>query len=108
MSLKQKKARELIKNFSPKIFGIKDIYIGEKDENKLEILFIIEKNNISSLMSYLNALSVIIEKELGGIEIESNVYVYDRKKDIKKVAKRNKLEKIDLIKDINLAGACAI
>lgn len=108
MSSKQKKARELIKNFSPKRFGIKDIYIGGKDKNKLEILFIIEKDNISSLISYLNALSAIIERELGGIEIESNVYVYDRKKNIKKVAERNKLEKIDLVEDINLAGACAI
>lgn len=104
MSSKQKEALELIRKYSPKGFGIKDAYYRVNEEN-LELLFVVNEKNASLLISYLNSLSAIVEKETRGVKIKSNVYVYDKNKSVEKVAKQENLEKISL--SVNFAAACA-
>ena len=105
MSSKQEKALEIIKSFSPKEFGIKKAYyrIGK---DHVEVMFVVDKKNASNLISYLNSLSSIIEKEIKGVKIESSVYIYDKTNKIDNVVKKEKLEKIEL-RNFNLAGAYA-
>lgn len=103
MSSKQKEALELIKKFSPKGFGIKDAYyrLNEKD---LEILFVVNEKNAALLISYLNSLSAIVEKEVRGLRIRSNIYIHDKNKKVGEVAKKEKLEKFIL--NVDFANTC--
>lgn len=105
MSSKQEKVIELIKNFSPKDFGIKKAYY-KTGKGFIEIMFVVEKNSASNLISYLNSLSSIIEKEVKGVRIESSVYIHDNSKKIENVVKKENLEKIKLT-SFNLSKAYA-
>ncbi len=98
MPPKQEKIIDLIKNFSPKDFGVRDLYY-KAGENEIELLFVVKKSNASSLISYLNSLSDIIEKRSDNIKVISSVYIYDSDRQIRvrKVIERDKLKKIDLI-----------
>jgi len=104
MSSKQKEAIALVKSYSPKGFGIKDAYYRVNGKN-LDLLFVVNEKNAALLISYLNSLSAMIEKEVKGIKISSSVYIYDKNKKVEKVAKQEKLEKISL--NVDFAPACA-
>ena len=99
---KQEKILKLIRNFSPKEFGIKSAYY-RTNEDSMEIMFVVNKGNASQLVGYLNSLSSIIEKEVKGVKIESSVYIHDRSKKIENVVKKEKLESIELM---DFAFAC--
>jgi len=94
-STKQEEILELIKKFSPKEFGIKKAYykIGK---DIMEVVFVVDKGSASNLISYLNSLSSIIEKEVRGVKIESSVYIYDKSRKIENVVKTEKLSSIEL------------
>lgn len=94
-STKQEKILELIRNFSPKEFGVKSAYY-RTGKDFMEVMFIVDRGSASNLISYLNSLSSIIEKEVGGIKIESSVYIYDRSKKIENVVKKENLSSIKL------------
>lgn len=106
MSTKQKEALKLIKKFSPKPFGIKSAYYRTND-GKLELIFVVSEKGASSSISYLNSLTSLIEKEVKGIEIESNIYIYDKGKKVEDVAREEDLKKMDLVTDFKFAGVCA-
>ena len=81
MSLKQEKANRTNKGlfFAQKFWNKKEAYykIGK---DFIEVMFVVDRNNASSLISYLNSLFSIIEKEVKGITVESSVYIYDSAK----------------------------
>lgn len=105
MSSKQEKALEMIRSFSPKEFGIKKAYY-RTDKDCIEVMFVVDKKSASNLISYLNSLSSIIEKEVKGIKIESSIYIHDKTKKIENVVKKENLERIEL-RAFNLTKAYA-
>ncbi|KKS35064.1 MAG: hypothetical protein UU95_C0005G0027 [Parcubacteria group bacterium GW2011_GWC2_42_12] len=104
MPEKYQKTIELIKKFSPKTFGIKNAYYRINKDN-INLVFIVDEKNASSLISYLNSLTKIIERELGDVKIETSVYVYDKQYKNNKLENNSKLEKIQLTSNISYAGA---
>jgi len=95
MLTEQKKALDLIIKFIPKDFGINKAYYKASD-NKLEVLFIVDEDNAANLISYLNVLPSMIEKKVKDVNLESSVYIDGNKRNIDRVAKKEKLEKIKL------------
>jgi len=106
MSSKQDKIIKIIRKLSPKGLGIKEAYC-KTGKNSIELMFVVDKNNASILIGYLNSLSAIIEKEVGGVKIESSIYTYDKTKNVENVVKKENFEKIGLINsDLVKAFAC--
>ncbi len=95
MSSKQEQAIELIKRFSPKPFGIRSAYYRLNGKN-LELMFVVDEKKASSLISYLNSLSHIIEKEVRDIQINSSVYIATSKVNISEITKEEELDEIVL------------
>jgi hypothetical protein len=103
MSNKQEKVLELLQRFAPTEFGIRHgLYRFEN--GKMDVVFFVSKKSAQSAISYLNALSALIEKEVKGIEIESSVYIYDQKRDFEKTLRDEQLEELDLM-SLDTAGA---
>lgn len=96
MSLKQDKIIKIIRSLSPKGLGIKEAYC-RTNKNSIEFMFVVDKNNASILIGYLNSLSALIEKEVGGVEIKSSIYTYDKTKNMDKVVKKENFEKVGLV-----------
>lgn len=98
MSSRQEKVIELIRNFSPRDFGVKDLYY-KTNKNEIELLFVVKKSGAPSLISYLNSLSDIAEKKADRIKVTSSVYIYDNDKQLKVrgLVEGEKLKKISLI-----------
>ena len=105
MSSKQENIIKIIKNFSPKGFGIIEAYC-KTSKNSVEIMFVVNKKNAPMLIGYLNSLSALIEEEVKGVKIESSIYTYDKSKNLDRVVKEENLEKVGLINS-NLMKAFA-
>jgi hypothetical protein len=103
MSSKQKQALSLIGRFSPTKFGVEYAYYRAVDDN-LEITFFVKEKSAPRLISYLKALSNLIETEIKGIRIETNIYYSKEKSELAEVVKDEKLEKITL-SNLTQAGA---
>ncbi len=105
MSEAEKQVLENIKKFAPKDFGVRRIYY-RSITNGLEVLFLVDKEKAGNLIGYLNSLSALIAKDTKNIKIECSVYVDEKGKDMDKVAKKEKLERMEL-SSMNFAGAHA-
>lgn len=103
-SKKQQQVISLLKNFSPKEFGVENVFYKVNKDN-IEVIFVVNKSNAQSSISYLNALASIIENEVKGVRIESNVYVQEKGKSrIEHVAVRERFNELSLV-NLSLAGA---
>jgi len=88
-----KKAIELIREYSPKNFGLKGVYY-KANGKKLEMFFIVNEKNAQSLISYVNSLSSLVGKEIKELEIESKVFLY--KKEVEGLYKKDELQELKL------------
>ena len=84
MTKEHKKAIKIIEKFSPKDFGVRNVYY-KTTPRSLEVLFIIKKTSTPSLINYLNSLSSVISNEVDNLKINSSVYYYESKDKINKV-----------------------
>lgn len=102
MSEKQKRVIGLLQSFSPKDFGVRQAFYRIKDD-KMEVVFVVNKNNAPNIASYLNSLSSLVEEKVGGITVESSVYIReDGKNEVRNVAKRKELKEINLFRTNNI------
>lgn len=99
----QKQVIDLVKRFSPREFGIKGVYYKLSKSN-IELLFVVDKSNASSSMSYLNSLASIIENEVKGVKIESSVYIKEKGSRVENVIAKEKLSSLELT-SLSFAGA---
>ncbi len=97
MPEKYEKAIKLIQKLTPKTSGLKEGYYKVEDD-KLELLLLIGKKNAPNTISYLRSLSSIVEGELKGVEIETNIYISEKQeqKKVKDVVEKEKLKKMKL------------
>ncbi|MBU2036722.1 hypothetical protein KJ866_00730 [Patescibacteria group bacterium] len=91
MSVKQEKVIKLVQSLSPKSIGIKSAFYRFNDD-KVKIVFMVDKNNVAYLISYLKSLSLIAEKEIKGVDLEINIYVQDTKKKMQEVIRQEDLK----------------
>lgn len=96
MSSKQDKIIKIIRNLYPKGLGIKEAYC-KTSKNAIELIFVVDKNSAPALIGYINSLSTLIEKEVRGVKIESNIYTYDKTKNVENVIRKENFEKVGLI-----------
>ncbi len=104
MTKKIENAIEIIKNLTPKTFGIKNAFY-KIDDNSIDVLFIVDKKSASNSISYLKSLGTILEKEVRNVTIKTSVFIHERGKDTVDVAKKEKYQQIRLLNNLNFKPA---
>jgi len=71
-------AIEIIEKFIPRKIGIRIARYKIEGVN-LDLLFLLEKQHAASAITYIKAVSSILERELG-LKIKTNLYIEDSEK----------------------------